>query len=119
MTHPLMPRLHWLRQVGNEFMAVTTEFHPWLKALELDDYREVYSLYKSVETCSPVGIFDVRPATGTNRWLVRAPHLSEELLLASIEAQQAFLLQIKHDYCAPDLDLESWYSFKQSTEKKD
>lgn len=100
-------------------MSITTDFQKWLKDAELEGYQEVCSLYKAVKSCSSFDVYDVKSAKGSgDRWIVSTPHLDEGLLLASNKAKEAFLLHLTQTYCG-DLDMESWCSFKHSSEKND
>ena len=99
-------------------MSLTTDFQKFLNGVELEGHQEVSALHTAVENCSPFGIYNVKPATGFNRWIVSAPHSDEELLLASSKARKAFLSCLTQSYCG-DLDMESWSSFAHSMAKDD
>ena len=99
-------------------MSITCDFQKFLNGVELEGYQEVSALNTAVENCSSFGIYNVKPATGSNRWIVSAPHSDEGLLLASSKAKKAFLSCLTQTYCG-DLDMESWSSFEHSMAKDD
>jgi hypothetical protein len=98
-------------------MSITCDFQTFLKGVELEDYQEVSALHTAVENRSAFGIFNVKPATGSDRWIVSAPHSDLGLLLSS-KARKAFLSFLTQIFCG-DLDMESWSSFEHSMAKND
>ena len=99
-------------------MSVTFDFQQFLNGIEPEDSQEVYALYTAVEKGLSFGIYNVKPATGSDRWIVSAPHSDEGLLLASSKAKKAFLSWLTRTYCG-DLDMESWSSLEYSMAKDD
>ena len=99
-------------------MNITFDFQRFLNGIELEGYQEVAALHTAVENCSPFGIFNVKPATGSDRWIVSVPHSDEGLLLDSSKAKKAFLSCLTQTYCG-DLDMESLSSFEHSMAKDD
>lgn len=99
-------------------MIVTTDFQRFLDGVEPESPQEVYALYTAAEKCSSFGIYDVKPATGSDRWIVSAPHSDEGLLLNSSQVKNAFLSWLTRAYCG-DLDMESWSSLEHSIAKAD
>jgi hypothetical protein len=109
-----------MRIVGRfNFMSTTTDFQEWLGNVELEDYEEVYSLYRAVKDATSFGIFDVELAKGGGeRWIVTASSTDQSLLIASGDAKAAFLQHLTGEYYG-DLDMEGWYSFKRAMSKDD
>jgi len=89
-------------------------------AVEPEDHREAYALYKTVDDCASFGIYEVKPARGgSDRWIVSAPNSNQTLLLASNDAREAFIMHLTTAYGDRDLDMESWYFFQCSMAKED
>ena len=100
-------------------MAVITDFSAWLDCAELENYEEVYCLYRSVADCSEYGLFNTQVANGKNNgWIVSASHLEESLHLCSQKAKDTFLSMIEKRFCG-DMSIEGWYSYKHTMEKDD
>lgn len=97
---------------------MTCDFQTFLNGVEPEGYQEVSALHTAVEKCSSFGVYNVKPATGTDRWIVSAPHSDKGLLLPSGRAKKAFLSFLTQTFCG-DLDMESWSSFEHSMAKND
>jgi hypothetical protein len=98
----------------------TTNFKEWLTAVEPEDHREAYALYKTVDDCASFGIYEVKPARGgSDRWILSALHSSHTLLLASNDARETFIMHLTTTYGDRDLDMESWYAFQCAMAKED
>jgi hypothetical protein len=100
-------------------MSTTIDFQEWLGNVELEDYEEIYSLYRAVKDATSFGIFDVKPARGSGeRWIVTASCTDQSLLIVSSDARTALLLHLTKTYCG-DLDMEGWYAYKRAMAKDD
>ena len=101
-------------------MAVTTDFSAWLDCADLDNYEDVYCLYRSVEECSEYGMFNTQVAKGKNNgWIVSASLLDDySLHLCSQAAKDAFLSKIENRYC-DGMSMEGWYAYHHAMEKDD
>jgi hypothetical protein len=100
-------------------MNLTPDFQKGCDILEPEGPQEVYALFTAAKNRSPFGIYDVKPATGCDRWIVSALGSDEGLLLVSSKALDAFLSHLTRTYCGGDLDMESWFSFEHAMAKDD
>lgn len=99
-------------------MAIT-DFSAWLACMDLSDYEDIYSLYRSVEECETYGSFDTQIAKGSNNgWIVKATYIDESLHLASEKAKNTFLSMIEKRYFK-GMDAEGWYTYMRAIEKDD
>lgn len=97
----------------------TTDFDAWLDEADLENYEEVYCLYRSVADCDEMGSFKTQVAKGTdNGWIVSARHCADTLHLCSETAKNAFLTKLEKKYCG-ELDMESWYAIEYANAKDD
>ena len=97
----------------------TKDFSAWLICMDLSDYEDIYSLYRSVEECETYGSFDTQIAKGFNNgWIVKATYIDESLYLASEKAKNTFLSMIeKRQFNG--MDVEGWYAYMRAMEKDD
>lgn len=52
-------------------MVTTTNFNEWFDAVDLCDYEEIDSMYRSVDECSCYGQFKTQIARGENNgWIL-------------------------------------------------
>lgn len=97
-------------------MAIT-DFSTWLECADLEDYEEVYALYRSVAECTDYGMFNTQVAKGNdNGWIVRASYMDDTLHLCYEKAKETFLSIIEKRYC-DEMDIEGWYAYKRAAEK--
>ena len=97
----------------------TKDFSAWLICMDLSDYEDIYSLYRSVEECETYGSFDTQIAKGFNNgWIVKATYIDESLHLASEKAKETFLSMIENRYFN-GMDVEGWYAYMRAMEKDD
>lgn len=95
------------------------DFSEWLICMDLSDYEDIYSLYRSVEECETYGSFETQIAKGSNNgWIVKATYLDEALHLASEKAKETFLSMIENR-CFNGMDVEGWYAYMRAMEKDD
>ena len=100
-------------------MATLTDFSAWLSCLDLSNYEEIYSLYRSVAECDEYGMYNTQVANGVNNgWIVKATFLDDTLHIASDKAKRVFLSQIEANYFN-GMDLEGWYAYMKAMEKDD
>lgn len=100
-------------------MATTTDFSAWLDCADLENYEEVYCLYRSVAECSEYGMFNTQVANGKNNgWIVSAPYIDDSLHLCSQAAKDAFLSKIENRFC-DGMSMEGWYAYHHAMEKDD
>lgn len=99
-------------------MAIT-DFSAWLACMDLSDYEDIYSLYRSVAECDEYGMYKTQVANGINNgWIVKATFLEDTLHIASDKAKQTFLSMIEKQYFN-GMDLEGWYAYMRAMEKDD
>lgn len=97
----------------------TKDFSEWLVCMDLSDYEDIYSLYRSVEECETYGSFDTQIAKGSNNgWIVKATYIDESLHLASEKAKNTFLSMIEKRYFK-GMDAEGWYAYNKAMQKDD
>lgn len=97
----------------------TKDFSEWLICMDLSDYEDIYSLYRSVEECETYGSFETQIAKGSNNgWIVKATYIDESLHLASEKAKETFLSMIENRYFN-GMDVEGWYAYMRAMEKDD
>ncbi len=97
----------------------TKDFSEWLICMDLSDYEDIYSLYRSVEECETYGSFETQIAKGSNNgWIVKATYIDESLHLASEKAKNTFLSMIEKRYFN-SMDVEGWYAYMRAMEKDD
>ena len=97
-------------------MSTTTNFDEWIAQIDLDDYEEIDSLYRSVNEVTSYGLFSTQ-RTKNEGYIVKSKWGENSLLLASEKARASFLRKIENEYC--DGNEEGWYAFKKAMEKDD
>ena len=97
----------------------TKDFSEWLVCMDLSDYEDIYSLYRSIEECDTYGSFETQIAKGSNNgWIVKATYIDESLHLASEKAKNTFLSMIEKRYFN-SMDVEGWYAYNKAMQKDD
>ena len=100
-------------------MAVITDFSAWLDCADLENYEEVYCLYRSIADCSEYGMFNTQVANGKNNgWIVSASYIDDSLHLCSTKAKDTFLSIIEKRFCG-EMSMEGWYAYNRAMEKDD
>ncbi len=97
-----------------------TDFKDWIEAVELEDFNDVYCLYKSVEQLEEWGAFSTtqRMTSKGNIYFVKCSYIDDILMLASNKAKDYFIKNLEEVY-AGDMTMEGWYYYKQQMEKDD
>lgn len=95
----------------------TTDFESWLDAAAPDDnVEEVYSLYSAVSDEETNGIYEIQ--LSDQKIFLKVGHVPETLLIASKEAKEHFLKNLRERYMSEDededVDPESWYGFQRN-----
>lgn len=98
-------------------METLTEFQDWLDEIDLSDYEDVYSLYRSVNENEEFGMFKTDIAKN-GQIIVSCSIIDDKLRLCSEKAKKAFLHLLETKYCE-GMDIESWYGFNHAMEKDD
>ncbi|MBK8808435.1 MAG: hypothetical protein IPO21_18115 [Bacteroidales bacterium] len=101
-------------------MATITDFKEWIKGSDLENYNDVYCLYKSVEELNEWGAFSTskRQTSKGNMYFVKCVYLDEVLMLASDKVRDYFMEYLEKQY-AGEMGMEDWYYFKYAMEKND
>lgn len=100
-------------------MATSQDFKSWLDGIDLEDYDDVDSLYRTVETLTNYGVFSIAEANGVdNGWIVSSEYADESLHIPSEKARQTLLSMIESKYCE-GMSEEGWYAFHRAMEKDD
>lgn len=101
-----------------ENSMLITNSKEWISLLDLLDYEEVDSLYKSVQNVSDYGIYRTVKAKEEGRYIVTASFLDYGLLLMSEDDRKAFLRFIEKQFCDGE-DEDGWYNYKRAISKED
>ncbi len=100
-------------------MKSTLDFEQWLGWIDHEG-NDLYWLHNAVYYLEDTGTFNCwQDEKIEGRYHVTAPHLTEELVLATEKARQAFLRYVEVEYAGEDFDVESQYSFNMAMEKND
>ncbi len=97
-------------------MAIT-DFNSWLDEASPDDFEEIYCIYRAVADNDSFGCYKCEENNG--KFFLKADHVSETLMLASEKAKNAFLEQIRKQYCDGTDDIEMWYGYSRAMAKDD
>ena len=100
-------------------MATITDFDAWLDEADPEGYEEVHALYRAIVDCDEFGLYQCKSSQDETKWFVKAGGAGDTLMLASVEAKNAFLKRIDSKYVDSELDMESWYHFNRNMEKND
>jgi hypothetical protein len=103
-------------------MATHTDFKTWLSGIDIDDYNDIYCLYKAVEEQQEWGAFDCskRVTSKGNMYFVSCCYMEKEILmLASDKAREYFMDHIEKTYADEGMGIEAWYQYKYAMEKND
>jgi hypothetical protein len=97
----------------------TTDFSEWLEGVDLSNYDDVDSLYRTVEELSDYGAFSIKEANGDNNgWIVYAIDSEDTLHIKTEKARDSFLALIEEEYCE-GMSEHAWYTFHREMEKED
>ena len=111
-----------LRKFSNKYpnMATITDFNSWLSCIDLTDYNDVYSLYRTVTDLDEYGSFVIRKTVRGNdsAYFLKSSECDDTLMLASEKAKETFLYHLEQKFCG-DMDMEGWYDFKRAMDKDD
>lgn len=100
-------------------MATTTNFNEWFDAIELSDYEEVDSMYRSVSECTDYGLYKTQTAKGVdNGWILSCEGVDFSLHILTQKAKEEFLREIEERYCNNEPE-DAWYSVQREMRKKD
>lgn len=101
-------------------MATMTDFDSWIHSADLENYNDVYYLFKSVEDTDEWGAFTTTKKTTEkdNMYFVKCDYIDDVLMLASDKAKDYLLKSLEKKYCG-EMDMEAWYYFKYEMEKND
>lgn len=98
-------------------MATTTDFNEWLDGIDLHDYDDIDSLYRSVKENDEYGLFKTQVAPN-GQYIVSSSITEDKLRLASGTAKEAFLRLIETRFCNGEFE-EAWYAYHRAMEKND
>ncbi len=98
-------------------METITDFQAWLDEIDLDNYDDIDSLYRSVNENDKYGMFETKVAPN-GQYIVSSTIADDKLRLASDKAKDCFLHLIEKVYCNGEPE-DIWYSFKRAMEKDD
>lgn len=98
-------------------MITISNFDEWLDQVELEDYDDIDSLYRTVDSLTNYGQFSITVANGVdNGWILTAEYGDAALHIQSEKARSTFLSIIETRYCE-GMSEEGWYDFHRSMEK--
>lgn len=92
------------------------ELLDWLSAVDLENYEEIYSLYRAVVDKGNYGLFGITERE--NKIILKADHLEETLEFSDEDELSSFSDLIEEEYME-DMDPEGWYGFHRAMEKDD
>ncbi len=95
-----------------------TDFKDWTFALDLDDFEEIDSLYRSVKEVDNYGLYRTVRGRKEGTYVVTASFIDDSLFLASEKARDAFLKYIEDTYCGGEPE-EAWYAVEYANSKDD
>lgn len=98
-------------------MAIT-DFNAWFLFHGMEDYNDVYCLYRSVYDVDQYGIFSTVKGRTEGTYFVKSTICDDTLMLASEKARDAFLSTIRIKFC-DDMDIEAYYAIHREMEKND
>jgi len=102
-------------------MATITDFNAWLSGVDIEDHNEVYCIYQAVKQIEEWGGYTCteRQTSKGEMYFLKCNYIDEILMLASDKARNAFLKHLEVTYAGEDMDIESWFYFKEAMEKND
>ncbi|HBS86442.1 MAG: hypothetical protein A2W91_19700 [Bacteroidetes bacterium GWF2_38_335] len=102
-------------------MATTSNFKEWVDFVELENYEEIYCIYRSVSDIDEWGAFKCteKKTSKGSMYFLKCDYCDDTLMLASEKAREYFLKYIESTYVKSDMDIEGWYYFNREMEKND
>lgn len=79
-------------------MLFTQDANEWLNQIDPWCLREALDLLEAAQTGGAVGVFDCASNIDGTRWFVMAPHADNVLLLPSVDAWRAFMVEVIDRY---------------------
>lgn len=104
--------------MSDSLNTTITDFKAWLDGLDLEDFNDVYSLYRAVQDCDDWGTFTCTKHESADKWFVKELGSDVTLLLASEKARDYFLEHLTRTNCG-ELEMEGWYAYHHAMEKED
>ncbi len=92
------------------------ELLSWLDSVDLENYEEIYSLYRIAYDKGDMGLFKIEEKNG--KYILSASHVDEKLEFKNDEELHEFAKFIEDEYM-DDMDPEGWYGFHRAMEKDD
>ena len=101
-------------------MGTTTDFKSWLDFVELENYNDIYCIYRSVQGIDEWGAFKCteKKTTKGELYFLKCDYCDDYLILTE-KSRGAFLTVIEKEYVKSDMDIEGWYYFNHSMSKND
>ncbi len=102
-------------------MATTSDFKNWVDFVELENYEEIYCIYRAVADLDEWGAFKCteKITSKGSMYFLKCDYCDDILMLASDKAREYFMKYIEDIYVQSELDIEGWYSIKRAMEKND
>jgi len=92
------------------------ELIEWLNNADLENYEEIYSLYRTVKDKQNYGLFEI--IKRSDKIILKANNLDETIEFNNDDELRKFGDLIVEEYM-DDMDAEGWYAFKKEMEKDD
>lgn len=92
------------------------ELLSWLDLVDLENYEEIYCLYRIAYDKGDMGLFKIEEKNG--KYILSASHVAEKLEFKNDEELHEFAKFIEDEYM-DDMDPEGWYGFHRAMEKDD
>ena len=107
-------------EIEKQIIVMTTDiFDEWLDNVELENYDDIDSLYRTVNDLSDYGMFTITEANGVdNGWILKEDGGDIALHIKTEKARGTFLSIIESRFCE-GMSEEGWYAFHKAMEKDD
>lgn len=92
------------------------ELLSWLDSVDLENYEEIYCLYRIAYDKGDMGLFKIEEKNGN--YILSASHVDQVLEFQNDEELHEFAKFIEEEYME-DMDPEGWYGFHRAIEKDD
>lgn len=92
------------------------ELLSWLDSVDLENYEEIYCLYRIAYDKGDMGLFKIEEING--KYILSASHVDKKLEFENDEELHEFANFVEEEYM-DDMDPEGWYGFHRAMEKDD
>ncbi len=102
-------------------MDNSKDIDSWLSYLEIDDFEEVYCLYRALNDVDKFGLFECssKPTSYGKQFFLKCDFIEELLRLPSEKARQLCLEKIQQKFVKNGMTVEGWYIYERGMREKD